>query len=290
VNVSILSGTKDFTVKAVRFLMIAMNVAVPFLAMVTTAVAILSPRIPPFFGYLLCRIGHDVEILGDPCQIGGVLSIRNLVSFKFIDMTNIFRILSGCICVAIYASGMLASHLMTTYEVLPSLVFQKDCLVQFQAEISQAKFSDYKKTMGKYRQLQLLNIMFNEIYSKKYFGVVMAAIIMILVPTGYFVVTSFHINQIMWISVFLITVVEYVIITTIFVMSSKIWNSSVNFRDAWRTNMRLSSRPLTRRYGASLQNLKIKIGSSNFVERNTPFVFVSFCVEQTISLVLLNNL
>jgi hypothetical protein len=258
VNVAIFSGTKDFTVKAVRFLMIAMNVAVPFLAMLTTAVAILSPRIPPFFGYLLCRIGHDVEILGDPCQIGGVLSIRNLVSFKFIDMTNIFRILSGCICVAIYTTGISVGNLMTTYEVLPGLAFQKDCLTQFQDEITNAKVRDYKKTMVKYRQLQLLNIMFNEIYSRNYFGVVMAAVIMMLVPTGYFVVTSYNINQIMWISVLLFNIVQYVIITTIFIMASKIWNGSVNFRNAWRTNMRLSSRPLTRRYGASLQNLKIK--------------------------------
>jgi hypothetical protein len=290
VNVAIFSGAKDFTFKAVRLIMIATKFAVTFLVMVTIAVAILSPRVPPFFGYLLCRIGHEIETLGDPCQIGGVLSIRNLVSFKFIDMTNIFRILSGCICVAIYKPGLQMAHLMTTYEVLPSLVFQKDCLVEFQAEISHAKFSDYKKTMAKYRQLQLLNNMFNEIYSRNYFGVVMTAFIMILVPTGYLVVTSYNINQIMWISVFLLNAVEYVIVVTIFVMSSKIWNGSVNFRDAWRTNMRLSSRPLTRRYGASLQNLKIKIGSSNFVERNTPFVFVSFCVEQTISLVLLNKL
>jgi hypothetical protein len=83
---------------------------------------------------------------------------------------------------------------------------------------------------------------------------------------------------------------EYAIVIIVFIMASKIWNGSVKFRYAWRTNMRLSSRPLTRRYEASLQNLKIKMGSSNFVERNTPFVFVSFCVEQTISLVLLNNL
>jgi hypothetical protein len=270
--------------------MIVMNFASPFVVMVTILVAVPSPRIPPFFGYFLCRIGHDWKILGDPCLIRGELNWRNLVSFKFSDITNVFRILSGCICLAIYTPGILAAHLMTTYEVLPSLVFQKDCLVQFQAEISHAKFSDYKKTMGKYRQLQLLNVMFNEIYSRNYFGVFMAAIIMILVPTGYFVVTSYHINQIIWIIMFLLNVVEYGIITTIFVMSSKIWNGSVNFRDAWRTNMRLSSRPLTKRYGASLQNLKIKIGSSNFVERNTPFVFVSFCVEQTVSLVLLNNL
>jgi hypothetical protein len=278
------------TVKVVRFLMKAVELVVVSLGIATVSVAILVPRIPPFFGYFLCRISHDVEVFGDPCQIRGDLTIRNLASFKLMDVTNIFRVVSGCICLAIYMPGFYVTQLMTSYEVLPNLVCQKDCLAQFQAEITRAKFRDYKKTMGKYRQLQLLNCMFNEIYSRDYFGIIMAATIVILVPTGYVLVTSYHISQIVWIAMLLLTIMEYAIVIIVFIMASKIWNGSVKFRYAWRTNMRLSSRPLTRRYEASLQNLKIKMGSSNFVERNTPFVFVSFCVEQTISLVLLNNL
>jgi hypothetical protein len=269
--------------------MMALDITAVALPMGTIAVAILSPRIPPFFGYFLCRLGHDLHILGDPCRILSELDIRHLISFNIMDITNVFRILNGCICFAIYMPGIHMAHLMTTYEVLPSLIFQKDCLSQFKAEITHAKFRDYKKTMGKYRHLQLLNMMFNDIYSRNYFAIIMAAVIMIMVPSGYLLATSYHINQIILIALVFLTLTEYASITTIFIMASKVWNGSVNFRNAWKKNMRLSSRPLTRRYGASLQNIKIKIGSSNFVERNTPFVFISFCIEQTITLVLLNN-
>jgi hypothetical protein len=276
-------------VKVIRMLMIVMNVAVIFTTMGTVLVAILSPRIPPFFGYFLCRLGHYLQALGDPCRIGDDLSIQNLLSFRIGSVPIVFGILSGFICFAIYTPGIYMANHMATYEVLPSLIFQKDCLFQFQAEITHGNVRDCKKTMGKYTQLQLLNIMFNDIYHRDFFAIFMAACSMIMVPSGYLLITSYHLNQIILIGLVLITIAEYAIIITLFIMASKIWNASVKFRKAWRTNQRLSSRPLTRRYGASLQNLKIKIGSSNFVEQNTPFVFLSFCIEQTIMLVLLNN-
>jgi hypothetical protein len=252
-------------------------------------VAIVSPRIPPFFGYFLCRIGHDVELLGDPCQIRGELSFQNLVSFRFWDVTTVFRILNGCVCFVIYIPGLYMVYIMTIYEVLPSLIFQNNCLSRFQAEVIHSKFSNYRTTMGKYKQVHLLNKMFNEIYGRYYFAGAMAAVMAMMIPSGYLLVTSYHLNQLVMIAVVFLTFMEYVLFTTIFIMASKVWNASVQFRYAWKKNPRLSSRPLTRRYGASLQNLKIQIGSSNFVERNTPFVLVSFCVEQTIALVLLNK-
>jgi hypothetical protein len=276
-------------VKAIRILMVALKITIVVLMMGTLLVAILSPRISPFFGYFLCRVGHDVEPFGDPCQIRSELSVRYLVSFRFFDITTVFRILSGCVCFVIYIPGIHMGYNMTIYEVLPSLIFQKNCLSQFQAEVIHLKFSNYRTTMEKYKQVQILNKMFNDIYGRYYFVGFMAAVIAIMIPSGYLLVTSYHVNQLVLIVLVFITIMEYVPITTIFIMASKVWNASVQFRYAWKKNMRLSSRPLTRRYGASLQNLKIKIGSSNFVERNTPFVLVSFCVEQTITLVLLNK-
>jgi hypothetical protein len=284
-----LSEARNLTIKAVRLLMTGTNLAVIFIGTGTVGVAILAPRIPPFFGYFLCRLGHYLHALGDPCQTRDDLNIQNLLSFRTGTVPIVFGILSGFICFTIYTPGMYMANHMATYQVLPSLIFQKDCLFQFQAEITHANVRDGRKTMGKYRQLQLLNIMFNEIYHRNFFAIYMAVCCLIMVPSGYLLITSYHLNQIILIGLLLITIAEYAIVITLFIMASKIWNASVKFRKAWRTNQRLSSRPLTRRYGASLQNLKIKIGSSNFVEQNTPFVFLSFCIEQTITLVLLNN-
>jgi hypothetical protein len=287
---SLHTGPESFAIKGVRLLMKVMNLAAGFVCIWTVIVATLIPRIPPFLGYFLCRLGHDWEMLGDPCQLhGDLLNIRNLVSFGLIDMKTLFRILNGCICFAVYIPGVFNANLMATYEVIPNLIFQKDCLAQFQATIANGSFRDCRKTMGKYRQLLLLNIMFNEIYRRDFFGMVMASVIMIIIPTGYFLVTSYHVNQIVLILLGLLTIIEYVLIATIFIMASKVWNGSVKFRNAWRSNTRLTCRPLSRKYEVSLQHLKIKVGSSNFVEANTPFVVLSLCVEQTITLVLLKK-
>jgi hypothetical protein len=265
-------------------------VAICVLCTETIIVAVLIPRIPPFLGYFLCRLGHDFKILGDPCQLDSELDIRSsLVSFRFNEIKTLFGILSGCACFVIYVSGAFNTNLMATYEVLLNLIFQKDCLAQFQTTIRNAKFRDYENTMGKYKQLQLLNIMFNEIYGRDFFAIIMASILLIIIPTGFFLVTSYHMNPIVLIVLLFMTMMEYLVATTIFIMASKVWNASAKFRYGWRKNKRLSSRPLSRKYGSSLQNIKIMIGSSNFIEKNTPFIFLSLCIEQTITLVLLKN-
>jgi hypothetical protein len=82
---------------------------------------------------------------------------------------------------------------------------------------------------------------------------------------------------------------EYFLIVVMFSMASKVWSQSVEFVWCWKRNDELARKPLTRRYGKSLQNLKVQIGSTNFVEQNTPFVFFSFCVEQTVGLVLMQK-
>jgi hypothetical protein len=117
----------------------------------------------------------------------------------------------------------------------------------------------------------------------------MACVVTIIVPTGHVILTSYRLNQIVLILGGFTIITEYVTVATIFTMASKVWNASGEFEYAWRKNPLLSSRPLTRKYGTSLQNIKIRIGSSNFVGQNTPFVFISFLIEQTVSLVLMNN-
>jgi hypothetical protein len=281
---------KDFAVKAVSLLLMVLNLAVIILSVATVFVSLLSPRIPPFFGYFLCQLAHDINAFGDPCLIRNDLDIRMvLLSFRLSDVQNLFRILSSCICFAIYIPGILSVNLMAIYEVLISLIFQKDCLNRFHAGITHAKFSNYEMTMRKYKQLQLLNINFNGLYQREFFATFMATILLIMIPSGYILLTSYRLNHIVLILLGFITFMEYLIITGIFIMASKVWNASVKFKCAWRKNASLSSCPLSRRQAASLQNLKIKMGSYNFVETNTPLVFLSFCVEQTIALVLLKN-
>jgi hypothetical protein len=247
----------------------------------------LSPRIPPFLGYFLCRSSRDW--LGvDTCRLDddGLFNIpRGNVVF------NLFRMVGGLISLVAFMSSILNAGLVVMHEIFPSIVFQNDRLAQLGLAARNCTFSDHAQILRQYRELQILNIMFNKIYQRDYFVFCMGTVILVMVANGYSVITMrmHHISGIFVMLGFYLTFMEYIILITLFRMASKVWSNSIEFAWSWKRNDRLAKLRLTRRYGKCLQPLKVKMGSTNFVELNTPFLFFSFCMEQTISLVLLNQ-
>jgi hypothetical protein len=279
------SGTANFTTLIVKFLMRIFCVPLFILLIVFPVLPLLSPRIPPFVGYFLCRSSRDW--LGvDTCRLDddGMFNIpRGNVVF------NLFRIV-GCLISLAFTSSILNAPLVSLYEVFPSIVFQNDRLGQLRVAARNPRtFSNPVQIIRKYRELQILNIMFNKIYQREYFVFCMGIITLVVIANGYFAITMHNFSGIFVMLGIYMTFMEYIILIILFRMASKVWSNSVEFAWSWKRNDRASRMRLMRRYGKSLQPLKVKIGSTNFVELNTPFVFFSFCMEQTISLVLLNQ-
>jgi hypothetical protein len=131
--------------------------------------------------------------------------------------------------------------------------------------------------------------MFNNVYSRGLFEICVALFLLVVIPGGYFAVTMQSTSPFPSIAGTYIILTAYASITVLFSMAGKIWSESVEFKWAWKRNDQLARNKLTRRYAMSFQDLKVKIGSTNFVERNTPFVLLSFCVEQTVSLLLMQK-
>jgi hypothetical protein len=128
--------------------------------------------------------------------------------------------------------------------------------------------------------------MFNNIYSRDFFSICMASILLVVIPGGYFVLTTHGTSPLASVAGSYIMLTVYSVVTVIFSIAGNVWSQSVEYRWAWKRNHHLARNKLSRRYAKSLQDMKVKIGAANFVEKNTPFVFVSFCVEQTVNLVL----
>jgi hypothetical protein len=110
----------------------------------------LSPRIPPFLAYFLCRSSRDW--LGvDTCHLDddGLLNVTrgNVVS-------NLFRIVGGLISLVVFTSSTLNAPLVTMYEVFPSIVFQNDRLAQLRMAASNPRtLSNPVQIIRKYREL-----------------------------------------------------------------------------------------------------------------------------------------
>jgi hypothetical protein len=280
------SGPANITTLIVKILMRTAYVPMFLTWIALSVLPWLSPRIPPFLGYFLCRSSRDW--LGvDTCHLDddGLINVTmgNVVS-------NLFRIVGGLISLVVFTSSTLNGLLVAMYEVFPSIVFQNARLAILRVAASNPRtLSNPVQIIRKYRELQILNIMFNNIYQRDYFLYCMGTGILVVVANGYFILTMHHISGIFVMLGICMTFMEYIILITLLRMASKVWSNSIEFVWSWKRNDGLSTKRLTRRYGKSLQVLKVKMGSTNFVELNTPFVFFSFCMEQTISLVLLNQ-
>jgi hypothetical protein len=257
-----------------------------FIATYST-VALLSPRTPPFFGYFFCRSTKD--LLGDdPCRLNDEL-LFNIANIRSNFIVNTFRVIGAFVTFTVYAYSVWTAVIVVMYEALPSIMFQYNCLRQFRREASRYALPNYLPIVLKHRQLQVLNIMFNNIYSRDLFAICMASSLLAVIPAGYFMLAMPSTSTLVSTAGTYITLTEYAVLTLIFSMAGKLWSESVEFKWYWKANGQLKRKQIPVKYGKSLQDLKVKIGPCNFVEKNTPFVFVSFCIEQTVNLVLMGK-
>jgi hypothetical protein len=277
----------SFSTRIIKLLMRTIYIPVVFLLMTFCALAIFSPRIPPFFGYFLCRSSRDWWWSGeDICGLNDD-GLFNIIGGNV--FLNVFRIVGGCTSFIFLTTSANNPILMGFYEIFPSILFQNDQLAQIQKTVKDCRFPNHASLVLKYRQLQVLNSMFNRIYQREFFALGMSTLVLLVITNGYFVITMPHLPPLFFMIGIYTILMEYLSLLTLFCMASKVWSNSVDLEYSWRRNDLLSARALTRRYGKSLHPLKVKIGAVNFVELNTPFVFFSFCIQQTISLMLLKE-
>jgi hypothetical protein len=277
----------SFSTRIIKFLMRTIYIPVVFFLMTFCGLAFFSPRIPPFIGYFLCRSSLDWWRSGeDVCGLNDD-GLFNIIGGKV--LLNVFRIIGGTTSFIFFTTSLHNVVLMSFYEVFPSILFQNDQLAQIERTVKGCTFPNHAPLIIKYRQLQVLNSMFNKIYQRGFFALAMSTIALLMILNGFFVLTLPHVPPLFLMLLAYNVLMEYLTVITLFCMASRVWSNSVEVEHSWRRNNLLSARALTRRYGKSLHPLKVKIGSVNFVEQNTPFVLFSFCVEQTISMILLKK-
>jgi hypothetical protein len=230
--------------KLARLLLRVMYVVICCTCVLVCLVATLLPRIPPFMGYFMCRVINDFGIQ-DYCDLNADLS---LMIFGSNNYAILFGIVGGLVGVVIFIPAVWHAMLMALYEILPSMIFQRRCLDQFREESKNAMHGNYQEVLKKFRQLSILNLKFNEVYATDFFVIVIAAVPLIIVPSGCFLLTTYDAHlSILMLGVFIVTM-EYTTMTAILVFASTVWNASVEFKWAWNKNLQISSRALPRRY------------------------------------------
>jgi hypothetical protein len=183
--------------------------------------------------------------LQDPCGIEDA-QLFIIPDFRGNYMVNIVRAMGLLITFVTYASSLWNPVLVVMYEVMPSILLQKRALLQLQTEVSHCAFIHHPDIILKYRQLQVLNTMFNNIYSRDMFAICIACVLLILVPMGYFILTI-HISPFVIFALSYIMLMAYTVVTIMFSMAASVWVQSTEFNWCWKRNEQFAKKRISRK-------------------------------------------
>jgi hypothetical protein len=268
--------------------------AMYFLAAVFSLLSLLTPRIPPLFGYFLCRtVLHDV--VGTKQDICGLDTNDDVMVWLKMNgiLIWLIRIVGSCASFVAFMSTVWNGVQVFMYEVVPGILFLKECIANLHYDITHivGKMSKSSKhcIFTKYKEIILVNEMFNIIYERDFFYFVLGSTMAVLIPSGFVLITVININAILFGLFYLLVIFEYLIFLYLFTLAGNVCSRSVEFKSTMRRLSLVKRNSIERRNINAMQMLKIKVGGNNFIEKNTPFVFISFVIEQTVSLMLLMN-
>jgi hypothetical protein len=242
-------------------------------------VPLIDLRIPPFPSYFFCRsvyatMSQDICCLSETnCS-----SSLNILIFE-----NGVRLVSGAASAIFCTSVCLEAVQMVIYEIFLSLVFFNSCLRQIEHEILNTGLRQFNDIWSSYKQLQLLCQAFNRIYETGVFAVYVTANIIITILSASFSLKIYRESILLAILAFGVAIVCHLYLLVILRIASHAWTGSENIKASWKENPQLMRNLLNRRIRVSVRNMKVKIGSVNFVQRLTPFIVLSFCAEHIIT-------
>jgi hypothetical protein len=252
----------------------------------STIVPLIDIGIPPFLSYFLCHSMHHI-LSKDPCSRAESNHSSNL--YHFIIVNVLLRLVSTTASAFFVISLTWEALQMMFYEVFLSLLFFSSCIRQINNQIRNAQVRGLKEIRMKYIQLQLLNQVFNGIYQTGFFGVWLVGLMLLGILSGSFFLKTCQESILFALFAFTMAIVSYICLTVVLSFASHAWTGSEEINASWKQNPQLMKDRVSRRVRISVKNMKIKIGLVNFVERMTPLNVLSFCAEQTVTIILLGK-
>jgi hypothetical protein len=176
----------------------------------------------------------------------------------------------------------LSSVLIAIYEVFPPLLTVNNLT------ISLSRLGPNKSSISKFRQLQILVTIHNNIYSILFYVNVLGVSNAIVTVGGYLVIGLHSKFLLIVIAVVAIaTAIGYIIIGIDWTVTGKVNSVSQTVLNKWKASYIIMKNPAQRRTAYSCPALKVRIGSVGFVTRITPILALSFCIQQTLSILLI---
>jgi hypothetical protein len=155
--------------------------------------------------------------------------------------------------------------------------------------IKTLSFTPLSQVVNEYKSLWILTSLFNSVYEFRFY-VNLIGLAQLTAIVGFYSTFSLPSDTIMIIPAVMMAInwTLMIAVTFILTVASNVWIESMELLENMRMRNKQPNRMrLVKMTIRSLPPLKIKIGSVNFIERMTPFVSLSFMMEQSISLIIM---
>lgn len=140
-----------------------------------------------------------------------------------------------------------------------------------------------------YRQIQLLNSLNNQLFQDAFFPTAMSAAAAVL-TVSLFVCIKLHEKIPMPGFAFFPQIgVNCTLVFLIFKVCAAVLNQSKKFLGVMGNSSIVTSSKLFKRVVSSLNETKVKFGSNNFFENQTPFNCIDICLSNTVNLIILTS-
>jgi hypothetical protein len=230
-------------------------------------VLLITEMVPPFLGYIHY---HSSYYKPD----------AKLFNFFVRLISSIFTFCAMC-------PSMGSAQMVGVYEVFLTTISIRKYLVVLGEE---SKRKPFYSCLQQYRQLQIVLKLFNNLYQTNWFILSMGFASFGLIISGFCALKLHGVIPTMFVAYFGATAIGgSFMLTVVFSTASRIQTESAGLLETWNSNLRFRRDKRIIRILRSCDRLKAKLGSSNYIDQLTPFNIMSFNLDQTISLVLVQE-
>jgi hypothetical protein len=243
-------------------------------------VPLAAPAVPAFpMGLMLLEQFKAIQ--NNPIGIQMILTFLMLLVLKF-GITLVGAITFNTSC----SQAFLISMYETSY-----ICLKIRSALKYSTKSASSMMKSVPQMVNLYKRAWILTSLFNGVYAFRFY-VNLIGLAQFTAIIGFCGTFGFPSGTAMIIPAVMMAVNLSIMIAVTFMLTvaSTVWIESVEFLENLRMRQKQSKNVrLVKMTIRSLPPLKIKIGSVNFIEKMTPFVSLSFMMEQSISLIIVNK-
>ncbi|CAL8074380.1 unnamed protein product [Orchesella dallaii] len=168
-----------------------------------------------------------------------------------------------------------------TEAVLPTLKIVRQNIKQLEPRHSNIFFI--------YRQIQVMNKLYDEVLQAVFLPTIIGAACSCIIISLYACIKLHRMIPMPGLAFFPLLASDGFSVIYIVKVAAALLKQSEMFLETLRNNSKYSNKSVFKKVARSVVKIKVRFGSTNFIDQLTPFIFMDFCLTHTVTLMLVTS-